>query len=116
MNQSILKRQIFRPALNGIEVLEIAELFAKYSPNSEVHKKFATKAFQLKGGMADPVYEKQIKPGTAEGLGFDSNDPPAPTEQTLEQREKDELYQRYINDQMSPEEEKEFELSQGRTT
>lgn len=59
MNTALLKRQIFRPALNGLEVIEIAALFKKHAPMSDVCKKFATQEFKLTQGISDPSYIKQ---------------------------------------------------------
>ena len=120
-----LKRQIFRPALNGLEVIEIAAIQKRYAPLSDVCKKFAIQEFKITQGVSDPSYIKEVS--IEERL---ESVPIHALDKKLSQKEAydkwiisaeactlaelaDVMQYKYINDLMSPSEEKEYELSQG---
>lgn len=59
MDNATLRKQIFRPAINGLEVLEIAAILQKYIPSSDISKKFAVQAFKINQGINEAAYVKK---------------------------------------------------------
>ncbi len=61
MQKSDLELYKFRPALNGLEVLEIASYLKKYNPMSELCNKFVLQEFKITQGTANPAYITQVR-------------------------------------------------------